>query len=964
MLTDLLGGQADALAPGSDAHPTDLERFAVFRAVAHSLQRLDRPMLVVLDDVQHAQRAALLLLRFLVGALVRSPLVLLITRRTEPPTDSQVAQLLDDLERDSTLIPLRPFDHRDTTAFLTANLTTAKPVLEPDVVQALLQATGGSPMFLAKAMAYGLHRPGPSTVLQAVGDALGRLPDTSRDTVAAAAVLGNGCSVAEVAALRDTPAAVILADLAAARDLVTVHRAGVSFDHELVRQAALSTLGSSALLDLHARAAQLLAPAGPARRVAHHALAGASRSTEDAALAISASLQAAADARRGLDYEAATDLLTAASEVSVHHFDARAHAEVLVELAHAQLASGYLTEARSAFGLAIDAAEAATDPLLVARAALGLGGVWVHEHRNPAGRARVLARQRAALAALPETAIALSARLRVRLAAEAVYEGGLVREVLDALDAARAVGDELVLAEALSLTHHALLAPEHLERRLALADELITAASAAGDGVLAVFGLLWRTVDLYEMGDPAAERALAELRERVDAFPVATVGYIVACIDVMRLIRAGRLADAEEAAGGCLERGLGIGDADATGYYGAQLVVIRWLQGREAELADLVMSTAGSATLAAPEYAFQILVGAVLARAGRLDEARAALAVPFAVGIDRLPRSSTWTSAMAAAIEVAQSLDDVPLANAAARLLEPFADRPVMPSLGVSCLGMAARLLGLAALTRGDLDAAVEWFERAVAGNDRIRHRPVAALSRADLADALVRRGLHADRERAATLFAAAATTAAGLDMPRRMREWNARAHALTPLVEPILLGRHASGWSMRAGGVDHRLPDLVGFGYLAALLALPGRDISAVELAAAIQTDDQPAIDDTALRAYRRRLREVDAEIAAADDDADLGRMEVLRSERDALLDELRTTVGLAGRVRRLSAPPERARTAVRKAIARALDVIVDRDAVLGAELRSGVVTGSVCRYEPPHGAVPWRVTGRGVGG
>ena len=126
----------------------------------------------------------------------------------------------------------------------------------------------------------------------------------------------------------------------------------------------------------------------------------------------------------------------------------------------------------------------------------------MHEHRNPAGRARVLARQRAALAALPETAIALSARLRVRLAAEAfpVYEGGLVREVLDALDAARAVGDELVLAEALSLTHHALLAPEHLERRLALADELITAASAAGDGVLAVFGLLWRTVDLYEMG--------------------------------------------------------------------------------------------------------------------------------------------------------------------------------------------------------------------------------------------------------------------------------------------------------------------------------------------------------------------------------------------------------------------------------------------------------------------------------
>lgn len=294
----------------------------------------------------------------------------------------------------------------------------------------------------------------------------------------------------------------------------------------------------------------------------------------------------------------------------------------------------------------------------------------------------------------------------------------------------------------------------------------------------------------------------------------------------------------------------------------------------------------------------------------------------------------------------------------ARRLLTPFADRPVMPSLGVSCLGVAARLVGLAALNRGDLDAAIEWFERAVAGNDRIRHRPVAALSHADLADALIRRGRDTDRERAATLFIAAATTAAGMDMPLRMREWNARAQAVAPAIEPVLLGQHASGWFMQTRGVDHPLPDLVGFSYLAALLARPGRDIPAMELAAAVQAAAQPAIDDIALRAYRERLREVDAEIAEAEDDADLGRIEVLRSERDALLDELRTTMGLAGRVRELGAPSERARTAVRKAIIRALDAISDRNAVLGAELRTAVITGLVCRYEPTPGSAPWRVT------
>lgn len=110
--------------------------------------------------------------------------------------------------------------------------------------------------------------------------------------------------------------------------------------------------------------------------------------------------------------------------------------------------------------------------------------------------------QRAALTALPEREQSLRCRLTVRLAAEAVYEGEAVDAVLDALAQARAVEDPRTLAEALSLTHHVMLGPEHTELRRSLADELITAGSEAGDGVLALFGLLWRTVDLYLAGDP------------------------------------------------------------------------------------------------------------------------------------------------------------------------------------------------------------------------------------------------------------------------------------------------------------------------------------------------------------------------------------------------------------------------------------------------------------------------------
>lgn len=816
ILADLLGPDALSLEALGSSEP---ERFALFRAVARALHDLDRPLLVGLDDAHYAEPAALLLLRFLAGALERRPVVLLLARRPDAPADAQAAFVLGEFERDSTLLPLRPFDIREATEFLT-QAADAGPI-RPDLVDAVLRATGGVPVFLARAAAHGLAESGRTDVGQVMIAALARLSEHSRASLAAAAVLGPRCSVGEVAVLRDRSRIAVVEDLQRATGLVAIDTIEVSIAHELVRDAVLAQLDAATLLNLHACAARALAGTAPAARVARHALAAAPRSDADAELAVIAARRAADEARRGGDYEAAVDLLTAAAGIAAHRADPFAQAAVLVEAAEALLASGRLMAARSAFARAATAAEAAGEPVLLARAVLGLSGVWVHELRNAGEREAVLARQRTVLAALPLGESGLRVRIRVRLAAEAVYQGGDVTGVLDALAAAREVGDDRVLAEALSLTHHALLAPEYLAQRLELADELVVTAARAGDGVLALFGQLWRTVDLYALGDPAAERALAQLRERTDALAVATVGYLAACIDVMRLTRAGRLGDAEAAAEACLHRGFEVGDADATGYYGGQLAVIRWFQGRDAELADLVTSTAASATLATSEYAFAIMVAAVLARAGR-EEAAATLAGAIAGGVEQLPRSSTWTSAMAATVEAAHLLDDRDLAVRAAGLLEPFADLPVMPSLGVTCLGVAARSIGLAALTRGDLDEAVRRFEQAVAGNSRLRHRPATAVCRAELADTLVRRDRAGDRERAAGLWREAAEAAAAMEMPHRVRQWTALARRHSPVGDAALLVREAGGWTLRAHGVDQRLPDLVGIAHLAALLARP----------------------------------------------------------------------------------------------------------------------------------------------
>ena len=187
-------------------------------------------------------------------------------------------------------------------------------------------------------------------------------------------------------------------------------------------------LSAAELLDVHAAAAAALRGWGAVEpherlaRRAHHALLAAARSPADARLAVAACRAAAASMVARFAYEEAARLLGTAAGLSHRRAGAAA---LLLEWARAVLWSGRLTEARELFDRAAEAAEAEGEPVLAAHAALGLGGVWVDEHRDPAER-RAGARPAAGRAgrARHEPAHAvLRQRLRTRLAAEAVYVG-------------------------------------------------------------------------------------------------------------------------------------------------------------------------------------------------------------------------------------------------------------------------------------------------------------------------------------------------------------------------------------------------------------------------------------------------------------------------------------------------------------------------------------------------------------
>ncbi|WP_346125220.1 hypothetical protein [Micromonospora coerulea] len=605
--------------------------------------------------------------------------------------------------------------------------------------------------------------------------------------------------------------------------------------------------------------------------------------------------------------------------------------------------------ARAAFGRAFEQAVRDRDPHDMARAALGLGGMWVHERRSAVDAANVEAQQRLALARLePDSTLAL--RLRIRLAAEADYRCCRSGEVLRLLGEARSCGEPLAVAEALSLAHHCVLGPEYADMRPVIADKLLRAGASTHRPSDTVMGLLWRAADLFLSGDRQAERAYAEILNHEPASRNAVAAFTTQAMRVMLTIRAGHLTQAEVLAETCARAGGAAGHTDWMGWYAMQVLTVRWFQGRVGELVDTLSNIVNSPALSVVDNSFVAAQAVAFAAAGQTRQARGALARITGRDLADLPTSSSWLVAMTAVVEAAALLDDPTAASRAYRLMLPYAHLPVMAGIGVACLGSAQHPLGVACLVTGDVDQAVEHFEAAVVHNSALGHWPATTLSRHRLAHALQVRGSADDVRAAAGLYAESAAEAAELGM--RLPEptvGRGRAKPSAPVCSRW--GRH---WRIELGGRAAVVDDMVGLHHLATLIANPGVGIPAVDLAGAGRNGaapglaPQPVLDEEALRQYRARLRDLTDEIREAEELHHGERVAALRFETDWLLHEVAISTGLGGRPRHFADSSERARVAVGKAIRRALERVTAAAPAIGEELRACVETGVRCCYRP----------------
>lgn len=547
------------------------------------------------------------------------------------------------------------------------------------------------------------------------------------------------------------------------------------------------------------------------------------------------------------------------------------------------------------------------------------------------------------------------ARLAVALARTWAYAGDPARAdafAAEALQAAQARSDPALLAQALDAQLLVHWGPDDLAERLRITARLEDTVAHLTDVETRLSAHLWRLTTALEGLDlPTVRRQLRALDQLAEETGSARVRFFAASRRAMVLLMAGDLAGvrretAETVAAGtaagevdthALERTLSAGVARQAGDTGALA--------REAQAYE-EFGTRESVTSVAAQ-------GAVLwVSAGDPGRARRLLHQLAGADLAGVARDVDWLLTVTSLAEVAVAVGESGLTATAVALLEPCAGRGVVNAGGVEFAGVVEDYLAHGCHLLGREEESRAWADRAAQAYRRMGAtwwlRRVEAL-----AEPAARAG------ETGTSGAATPSTGGGSAVTRVPSPAGGSTPVVTPLVAHLRPDGHGLWWVGR-DGAPSVVRDLKGLHYLRHLLARPGVDVPALELSDAVaghpgtgvaEPDTGELLDRRALADYRRRLAELEEELDEAHAWSDEGRLARLGAEREALLAELRGATGLGGRVRTSGATQERARVAVRKAVAKAIGQVADVDGPLGRLLTDTVSTGGTCRYEPDPG-------------
>ncbi len=322
----------------------------------------ESPLVLAIDDAHWADPASLRVLLDVQAELSAEPVMLLLASR--PVENPSVQSLLAAMGT-----------HPDARVLTPATLTregVAELVVDElgrsvddAFVDECLRVSGGNAFYLHELMrqyqgtepgaAPAMPSPGSLSLRRTVAARLGELGPEATLVAQAAAVLGDGCSLAVVAELAGVATAEAVRQ-AARLEAASIVRHGdpIEFVHPLIRRAVEAGMPEVAVGELHARAARLLWAGGePAGSVAQHLVASPGSGDEQ----VSAFL--ADQGREALEagsVAAAVRLLRRALDEPA---PVGQRGQILVQLGRAEHASRELDEARRHLEIALESPDRA-----------------------------------------------------------------------------------------------------------------------------------------------------------------------------------------------------------------------------------------------------------------------------------------------------------------------------------------------------------------------------------------------------------------------------------------------------------------------------------------------------------------------------------------------------------------------------------------------------------------------------
>jgi class 3 adenylate cyclase/tetratricopeptide (TPR) repeat protein len=779
--------------PPSKASDSDAERFLLFSAVIGLLAAVsqDQTVVLVLDDLQWADKASLLLLRHLTSADQAVRVLVLGTyrdselSRSHPLTDTLAA-----LRRTSGVsrFELTGLDDNDVVAYMETAAGQTLDDVGIELAHAVYRETDGNPYFVSEVLRHlaetgAIYQdatgrwisdttPGqvalPDSVREVIGARVGRLGQNAERVLSMAAVIGRDFDLDVLARATKTTEDELLDILEAAAAVALVREPAdasgrYSFAHALIQHTLSEDLGPNRRARAHRQVAEALEdlcgdrPGSRVGELARHWVSATqpldlTRAVDYSRQAGDAALSALAPAEALGYYAQALDLYPQATEV-----DPVLGIDLAIGLGTAQRQTGDPASRETLLTAARQAVDLGDTDRLVAAALANDRGYTSNNNGTDTDKVDVL---EIAVDRLPfdhpDRALVLAT-----LCSELAYGSTLERRKAlaeEALVIAASSGDDATIARVVNQVFYPLLVPSMLEQQLTGTADAMVRAQRVGDPVLLFLVAHSRATAVFLAGDvDEMDRCIEIMCALADQLDQPTLRWTNTFHLAKRAQISGDTDLAEQLATEALQIGTDCGQPDAALFFGGQLMIVGAQRGTMGELIPLIEQFVDEAP--AIVGVFTAALALAHAQADHTEDVRNLLE-EFATADFDLPEDQAWITAMYCYAEAAIHCGDPRYAGPLFDQLAPWAEQSVA-SGSVTASGLVSHSLGGLATVLRRYDEADAYFGRSSAMSARMNAKFFGAITDLLWGNMLAERRAEGDTEKARDLLTQAQEAAA-----------------------------------------------------------------------------------------------------------------------------------------------------------------------------------------------------------